>query len=51
MLKKVMKLNNDGSIGVGIPIAMAREMGLTSNDYVNIERVGNTLHITKVVIS
>lgn len=51
MLKKVMKLNNDGSIGVGIPKSMAREMGLTSNDYVNIVREGNTLHITKVVIS
>lgn len=50
MLKKVLKLNNDGSIGIGIPAKMARELGLTCDDYVNIERVGNSLHVTKVEI-
>ena len=51
MLKKVLKLNNDGSIGIGIPAKMARELGLTCNDNVNIEKVGNCIHINKVVIT
>jgi antitoxin component of MazEF toxin-antitoxin module len=50
MLKKIIKLNNDGSIGVGIPAKVARELGITNEDYVNMERVGNCLHITKVHI-
>lgn len=50
MLKKVLKLNNSGSIGIGVPAALAREIGLTCDDCVNIEKVGNSLHVTKIRI-
>lgn len=50
MLKKVLKLNRDGSIGIGVPAKLARELALTSDSCVNIEKVGNSLHITKIKI-
>jgi hypothetical protein len=50
MLKKVLKLNKEGSIGIGVPVKLARELDLDSNSCVNIERVGNSLHITKIKI-
>ncbi len=49
-LKKILKLNNSGSLGVCIPSETIKEMGLSQGDYVNISKVGNTLHLTKVVI-
>lgn len=50
-LKKILKLNNSGSLGVCIPSDVMKEIGLSQGDYVNISKVGNTLHIAKVVIS
>jgi antitoxin component of MazEF toxin-antitoxin module len=50
MLKKVLKLNNDNSIAVGIPAKVARDLNLTDTDYVNLEKVGNCIHLTKVRI-
>jgi hypothetical protein len=50
MIKKVLKLNKGCSVGVGIPSALARELGWTKDDYVSLVKCGNCLHITKVVI-
>lgn len=50
MIKKVLKMNTDGSLGIGIPAQFARDLGITCNDYVNMEKVGSCLHITKVKI-
>ncbi|WP_292379369.1 AbrB/MazE/SpoVT family DNA-binding domain-containing protein [Methanosarcina sp. UBA289] len=50
MLKKVLKLNTEGSLAVGIPKKFAKELQLTENDALNVVKIGDTLHITKIVI-
>jgi len=50
-VKKVTKLNTGGTIGLTIPAAICKRMGLSADDFVNISIVGNTLHVTKVVMS
>ncbi len=50
MLKTVLKLNRDGSIGIGVPAKLAHELDLNCESCVNIEKVGNSLHITKIKI-
>jgi antitoxin component of MazEF toxin-antitoxin module len=50
MLKKIIKLNNDGSIAVSIPAKIARELCITSSDYVRLEKVNQSILITKVKI-
>jgi hypothetical protein len=49
MIRKIFQ-NGGGTYLVSIPLDYVREMGLTKEDNVNIERVGNTLHVTKVVL-
>lgn len=50
MLRKAIKLNNFGTVGVSIPAEYARYIDLTTDSYVNGEKVGNCIHITKVKI-
>lgn len=50
-LKKVLKLNNSGSLGICIPADVMKDLELVQGDYVNISKVGNTLHLTKVQIN
>lgn len=50
LTKKLLKLNSDGSVGIGLPIQLARSLEWTADDFINITRTGNTLHITKVRI-
>jgi antitoxin component of MazEF toxin-antitoxin module len=49
-LKKVLKLNAEGSLAVGIPKKFVSEMQLTENDALSVVLVGHTLHITKIKI-
>ena len=48
VIRKVMKFNKFGTIGISIPAEFTREMGLTVEDNANITLVGNTIHVTKV---
>jgi hypothetical protein len=41
LLKKVLRLNEGGSIGIGIPQKLARELDLKDTDYVSIVKNGN----------
>lgn len=50
-VKKITRLNTGGTLGLSIPIAICKRMGLSADDFVNISIVGNTLHITKVVMT
>lgn len=50
LLKKVLKLNAEGSLAVGIPKKFVSEMQLTENDALSVVLVGHTLHITKIKI-
>lgn len=47
-VKKVARLNAGGTLGLTLPKAICKSMGITANDFVNISVVGNTLHVTKV---
>ena len=51
MIRKAMKLNDFGTVGISVPAQFSREMELTLQDSVNIVLVGKTLHITKVVLA
>ncbi len=49
VLKKILKLNSFGSLGVCIPSELMKELGLVAGNYVNIEKAGPaTIHIVKV---
>lgn len=50
IVKKLLKLNADGSVAVGLPIRLARSLDWNSDTVVSITRAGNTLHITEVKI-
>lgn len=50
VLKSILKLNTAGSLGICLPAAMMRKLGIEAGDYVNLNVVGNTIHITKVMI-
>lgn len=50
MIMKVMKLNKRRSVVIGISVEFVRELSITENDYINVEKVGNCLHITKIRI-
>lgn len=48
---KIQKMNGTGALGSCLPKEHLQELGWKAGDYVNIERVGHSLHITKVVIT
>ncbi len=48
--KKLSRLNAQGTTGVSLPHKLVKKLGWTSEDFVEIKIVGNTLHITKVKI-
>jgi hypothetical protein len=50
MIRKAMKFNKFGTIGISLPAEYTREIGLTPDDCVNITLVGKTIHVTKVVL-
>ncbi|WP_196296924.1 hypothetical protein [Methanosarcina mazei] len=50
MIRKVYASNQFGTIVMSIPADFVRKMGLTGDSNVNIELVGNTLHVTKVCL-
>jgi antitoxin component of MazEF toxin-antitoxin module len=50
VIRKAFQLNDYGSIGISIPADLSKEVGLNIGDYVNIVKVGNCIHVTKVVI-
>lgn len=50
VLKKILKLNNHGTVGFCIPAEFVHELDLHDGDYMNVEIVGNALHFVKVVI-
>lgn len=49
-IMKIQRMNGTGALGSCLPKEHLVELGWKAGDYVNIKRVGNTLHITKVVI-
>lgn len=46
--KKLLKLNKEGSIGISLPKKLAAKLNWTSEDFVNITIVNNTIHVCKV---
>jgi hypothetical protein len=47
---KIQKMNGTGALGNCLPKEHLEKLGWKAGDYVNIVRVGNTLHVTKVEI-
>lgn len=50
MIKKLSRLNSDGTVGVSIPKKLVDKLGWSSEDFVNISVTGNALQIVKVKI-
>lgn len=51
VIRKVIKFNKTGAKGVCIPAEMLKDFGLTEeNSFVNIEKVGNSIHINRVEV-
>lgn len=50
VIRKIVKTNSTGTIGVNIPKEFVDELGITENSYMNIEKVGNSIHMNRVVL-
>ncbi len=50
VIKKVSKLNADGTLGISLPHKLVEKLNWTSESFVNISIIGDTLHIVKVKI-
>jgi antitoxin component of MazEF toxin-antitoxin module len=51
VIRKISKMNSKGVKGLTIPTEMLEDMGLNGDEcYVNIERVGNSLHVNRVEV-
>lgn len=50
VIRKVLESGSNGSLIVTIPSKFAKELGIKKGDYVNISKVGVSLHLTKVTI-
>jgi len=50
VIRKVQKDNASGAVKTNIPAEYAAELGLVPGTYINFEKAGNTLHLTRVVL-
>jgi len=49
-IRKAFVNNKHGTVVISVPRQFCEAIGLTGEDNVNIELVGKTLHISKVVL-
>lgn len=50
MFRKVFKVNKEGTLAVSLPSEYVEKLRIQKGDMVNIELVGKTLRIKKVVM-
>ena len=50
VIRKIQKGNSAGVSNMNIPSEFTAELGMLPGTYINIEKVGSSLHVTRVVI-
>lgn len=50
VIRKIQKGNSANISNMNIPAEFTAELGMVPGTYVNIEKVGNSLHVTRVVL-
>lgn len=50
VIRKIQKGNSAGVSNMNIPSEFTAALGMLPGTYINIEKVGNSLHVTRVVI-
>lgn len=50
VIRKIQKGNAAGVSNMNIPSEFTTELGMLPGTYVNIEKVGNSLHVTRVIL-